>query len=109
LWLALVLIALLLRADDGQRTADKRRQGAWVVVHRRGSVVARCHRALEIAREEQAPWLELRAATSLARLWAAQDRRDEARELLSGIYGWFSEGFDTVDLVEAEGLLGELE
>ena len=45
---------------------------------------------------------------SLARLWQAQDRCDEARELLAGIYGWFTEGFDTVDLVEAKALLEEL-
>ena len=55
-----------------------------------------------------ARWLELRAAVSLARLWQAQGRRDEARELLAGIYGWFTEGFDTVDLVEAKALLAEL-
>ena len=68
--------------------------------------------ALEVAREQQARWLELRAAASLARLWhslRSQGRRDEARELLAGIYGWFREGFDTVDLVEAKGLLEELE
>jgi hypothetical protein len=67
------------------------------------------HRALAVAREQQAHWLELRASVSLAQLWQAQGRRDEARELLSGIYGWFTEGFDTVDLVEAKALLAELE
>jgi predicted ATPase len=66
------------------------------------------HRALEIAREQQGRWLELRASVSLARLWGARGRRDEARELLAGIYGWFTEGFDTVDLVEAKVLLEEL-
>ncbi|MBN1140087.1 MAG: AAA family ATPase [Anaerolineae bacterium] len=65
-------------------------------------------RALEIAREQQARWLELRAAVSLARLWRAQGRHDEARELLAGITGWFTEGFDTVDLVEAKALLEAL-
>jgi len=65
-------------------------------------------RALAVAREQQARWLELRASVSLARLWQAQGRREEARELLSGIYGWFTEGFDTVDLVEAKALLAEL-
>jgi predicted ATPase len=44
---------------------------------------------------------------SLARLWQTQGRRDEARELLTGIHGWFTEGFDTPDLVEAKGLLDE--
>ncbi len=66
-------------------------------------------RALEVAQEQQARWLELRAAVSLARLWQAQGRRQEARELLAGIHGWFTEGFDTVDLVEAKALLAELE
>jgi DNA-binding SARP family transcriptional activator/tetratricopeptide (TPR) repeat protein len=65
-------------------------------------------RALDIAREQQARLFELRAAVSLARLWQVQDRRAEARELLAGIYGWFTEGFDTPDLVEAEALLAEL-
>jgi tetratricopeptide (TPR) repeat protein len=66
------------------------------------------HRALHIARGQQARWLDLRAAVSLARQWQAQGRRDEARELLAGTYGWFTEGFDTVDLVEARALLAEL-
>jgi predicted ATPase len=51
---------------------------------------------------------ELRAATSLARLWQQQGKRDEARELLAEIYGWFTEGFDTADLQEAKALLEEL-
>jgi tetratricopeptide (TPR) repeat protein len=65
-------------------------------------------RALEVAREQQARMFELRATVRLVRLWQAQDRRDEARELLDGIYGWFTEGFDTVDLVEAKALLEKL-
>lgn len=64
--------------------------------------------ALLIATEQEAKLWQLRAATSLARLWGAQGRRPEARELLSPIYGWFTEGFDTVDLKEAKGLLNEL-
>ena len=48
------------------------------------------------------------AAVSLARLWRSQGRRDEARELLTGIYGWFTEGFDSPDLVEAKALLEQL-
>jgi hypothetical protein len=66
-------------------------------------------RALEIARARETRWVELRAAVSLARLWEAQGRRDDARELLAGIYDWFTEGFDTVDLVEAKALLERLE
>jgi len=65
-------------------------------------------RALGIARGQEARWLELRAAVSLARLCQRQGRRDEARDLLAGVYGWFTEGFDTVDLVEAKALLEEL-
>jgi class 3 adenylate cyclase/predicted ATPase len=65
-------------------------------------------RALEIARQQQAKSWELRAATSLARLWGEQGRRAEARDLLAPVYGWFTEGFDTADLKDAKALLGEL-
>ncbi|MBI3628798.1 MAG: hypothetical protein HY217_04325 [Candidatus Rokubacteria bacterium] len=65
-------------------------------------------RALGIARGQQAKSLELRAATSLARLWHGQGKRTEAREVLAPVYGWFTEGFDTPDLLEAKALLAEL-
>lgn len=61
--------------------------------------------ALAIARRQQAKSWELRAATSLSRLWQQQGKRDEARELLAPIYSWFTEGFDTADLQEAKALL----
>jgi class 3 adenylate cyclase/predicted ATPase len=64
--------------------------------------------ALSVARKQQAKSYELRAATSLARLWAEQGRRSEARELLAPVYGWFTEGFDTADLKAAKALLAEL-
>jgi predicted ATPase len=64
--------------------------------------------ALDIARGRQAKSWELRAALSLGRLWQQQGKRDEARELLAPIYGWFTEGFDTADLQEAKALLQEL-
>jgi len=64
--------------------------------------------ALEIARRQQARSLELRAATSLSRLWQRQGKGAEARQLLTPIYGWFTEGFDTADLREARALLGAL-
>ena len=66
------------------------------------------HQALAIARRQQAKSWELRAATSLARLWQRQGKRAEARELLAPVYGWFTEGFDTADLQEARALLEEL-
>ena len=66
------------------------------------------HQALDVARQQQAKSLELRAAMSLARLWQRQGKRAEARELLAPIYGWFTEGFDTADLQEAGALLAEL-
>jgi predicted ATPase len=51
---------------------------------------------------------ELRGATSLTRLWAEQGRRSEAHDLLAPVYGWFTEGFDAVDLKEAKALLDDL-
>ena len=64
--------------------------------------------ALAIAHEQGTRGYELRAATSLARLWHQQGRRDEARDLLAPVYGWFTEGFDTADLKDAKALLDEL-
>jgi predicted ATPase len=64
--------------------------------------------ALRVAQMQQSKSYELRAATSLARLWGEQGRRAEARGLLAPIYGWFTEDFDTADLKEARGLLDEL-
>jgi predicted ATPase len=61
--------------------------------------------ALQVARRQQARWWELRAAMSLARLWQQQGKRAAAHELLAPIYGWFTEGFDTADLLEAKALL----
>jgi predicted ATPase len=65
-------------------------------------------RALAVARQQQAKSWELRVAMSMARLWRDQGKRDEARELLAPVYGWFTEGFDTRDLKEAKALLEEL-
>ncbi len=64
--------------------------------------------ALAVAREQQAKSWELRAAMSLARLWRDQGKREEARNLLAPVYGWFTEGFDTLDLKEAKALLDTL-
>jgi predicted ATPase len=65
-------------------------------------------RALEVACRQRAKSWELRAATSLARLWRDRGKRDEARALVAPVYGWFTEGFDTPDLKEAKALLDEL-
>jgi predicted ATPase len=65
-------------------------------------------RALERARWAEAKSWELRAATSLARLWRDQGKPIEARELLAPVYGWFTEGFGTADLKEAKALLEQL-
>jgi TolB-like protein/Flp pilus assembly protein TadD len=63
-------------------------------------------KALSIAREQEAKLWELRAATSLAQLWGDQGRREEARDLLAPVYSWFTEGFDTPDLMRAADCLG---
>ena len=65
-------------------------------------------RALAVARKQQAKSWELRAAMSMARLWRDQGKRQEARDLLAPVYGWFTEGFDTLDLKEAKALLDSL-
>jgi predicted ATPase len=65
-------------------------------------------RALQTAQKQGARLWELRAATSLARLWRGQGKRSAARDLLAPIYGSFTEGFDTGDLKEAAALLAEL-
>ena len=87
--------ALLLQATDSKRQAEERPEACF-------------RQALEVARQQQAKSLELRAAMSLSRLWQQQGKKTEARELLAPIYGWFTEGFDTADLLEAKTLLEEL-
>ncbi len=66
------------------------------------------HKALSIAQSQQAKSWELRAATSLARLWQSQSKRQDAYDLLAPVYGWFTEGFDTADLKDAKALLNDL-
>jgi predicted ATPase len=67
------------------------------------------HQAIAIAQNQSAKSWELRAATSLSRLYQQQGKRDEARGLLAPVYEWFTEGFDTADLIDAKALLVELE
>ncbi len=78
------------------------------VLTKLGESQAAFEEALRVARRQKAKSLELRAATSLARLWGEQGRLADARDLLAPVYGWFTEGFDTADLKEAKALLDEL-
>ena len=65
-------------------------------------------KAIDLAQAQDHKLWELRAATSLGRLWYSQGKSDEARDLLSRVYGWFDDGFDTTYLKEAKALLEEL-
>jgi DNA-binding winged helix-turn-helix (wHTH) protein/predicted ATPase len=98
--------AKLLRLK-GELLLRSKGQGAKAKVHREAE--ACFQRAIELARQQQAKSWELRASTSLARLWQQQGKQQEAHKLLSDIYNWFTEGFDTKDLQEAKALLDELE
>jgi predicted ATPase len=82
------------------RAAGKSGRGAAEV-----AAEASFRQAIEIAQRQEARCLELRAATSLARLWLGQGKRAEARTMLSSVYGWFTEGFETQDLIDAKALL----
>jgi predicted ATPase len=78
----------------------------WLSDH---DVASECFRqALQIARDQGSKLLKLRAATSLARLWAEQGERARAQDLLAPVYGWFTEGLDTADLQDAKALLDAL-
>jgi predicted ATPase len=72
------------------------------------SAVESLQMAIQVARAQQAKSWELRAATRLARLWAEQGKREDSRDLLAPVYGWFTEGFDTSDLKDAKALLEQL-
>jgi predicted ATPase len=107
-------------AREGLQTLERTGHRQWEAeVHRLEGVsllglnrLEECQVALEealrVARRQQAKSYELRAATSLARLWGEQGRRREGRDLLASIYSWFTEGFNTADLKEAKALLDEL-
>jgi predicted ATPase len=86
---------LLLQAEGRKRKAEETSEAYF-------------RQALEVARQQQAKSLELRAAMSLSRLWQQQGKRDAARQLLPEVYAWFSEGLDTADLQEAKTLLEQL-
>jgi len=76
--------------------------------HSAPAAAASFQKAMTIAHHQQAKSLELRAVMSLSRLWQQQGKKEEARQMLAEIYGWFTEGFDTKDLQEAKELLEEL-
>jgi predicted ATPase len=105
--------AFALVAKNGERMYEPELH--WL----RGELLLRCsrdkqaeaelcfQRALTIARQQEARWWELRAATSLGRLWRVQGRRAHAHEIVGSLYSWFTEGFDTPDLRDARDLLTE--
>ena len=100
------------------KTGERRAQAGlyvlkgWLLLARSGENQAEaeaCFRqALDVARRQSAKSVELRAATSLARLWQKQGKKAEARQMLAEIYNWFTEGLDTKDLQEAKALLAQL-
>ena len=110
--LALAQEAIDLVEKGGERTWEaevNRVKGELLKLSSRESEAEACFRqAIEVARRQQAKSWELRATTSLGRLLQKEGRSGEARPLLSEIYGWFTEGFDTPDLKEARALLDEL-
>jgi class 3 adenylate cyclase/predicted ATPase len=110
-WLTEALTAIE-ASGRGELLAEAYRLQGEFLLHQAGPDAAQAEvsfqQALTIARRQQAKSWELRAAMSLSRLWQHQGKRIEARQLLAEIYGWFTEGFDTVDLQEAEALLEEL-
>jgi predicted ATPase/DNA-binding winged helix-turn-helix (wHTH) protein len=103
--------------EDKSRTTLRRSKGKSAVINREplpsilpaeAEAEACFHKALEVARQQGAKSLELRAVMSLTRFWQQQGKNAAARQMLAEIYGWFTEGFDTKDLQEAKTLLEEL-
>ena len=112
-------LALIAEAEEFMARTGERLAEAWVHRVKGELLLARepsdpagaevsFREALDVARRQSAKSSELRAATSLARLWQRQSKRDEARDLLAPVYAWFTEGFDTKDLRDAKALLEEL-
>ena len=105
-------VTLVETAKDRVWEAEVHRMAGeiYLLPPQRDAAKAQAHfeRALDVARKQQAKSWELSAAMSMARLWRDQGKRDEARDLLAPVYGWFTEGFDTLDLKEAKALVDEL-
>ena len=103
-------LALVEETDERYCEAELYRLRAELLLMQGDEVEAEISvlKAIEVARRQQAKSWELRATVSLARLWQRQGRVDEARQMLAEVYGWFTEGFDTPDLMEAKMLIEEL-
>jgi predicted ATPase len=103
-------LALVEETDERFCEAELHRLRGELLLMQGGEAEAEAslHQAIEVARRQSARSWELRATTSLARLWQKQGRTDEARQVLTEIYDWFTEGFDTRDLKEAKVLLEKL-
>jgi predicted ATPase len=106
---------LLLIQTSKERRSKSQKQGAKMEIdlpslpsHPQAEAEECFLKAIEVAQKQRAKSWELRAATNLARLWQQQGKRAEAHKLLSDVYSWFTEGFDTKDLQEAKALLEEL-
>ena len=98
-----------MRWQSGSHNSWAARSGSWKAPKPDAAkAAAYFDRALGVARKEQTKSWELRAAMSMARLWRGQGKRDEAHDLLAPVYGWFTEGFDTLDLKDAKASLEEL-
>ncbi|MBM4255991.1 MAG: hypothetical protein FJ147_08855 [Deltaproteobacteria bacterium] len=99
--------------NDERKTREEQQEVAPIhhssfIIHRSEEAEGYFHKALTTARQQHAKSLELRASVSLARLWQSQGKPGEARQLVEEIYSWFTEGFDTKDMQEAEALLMSL-
>ena len=104
-------IAMVEKTDERIYEAELHRLKGELLLMQTGSDVEAegCFKhALDVARQQQAKSFELRTAISLGRLWYSQGKTQEARDLLAGVYDWFTEGFDTHDLKEARALIDEL-
>jgi predicted ATPase len=111
--LALLAEALAATHRNGERWCEAKLHQLWGELLRMQDadpveVEQHYRQAIEVACQQQARSWELRAAMSLSQLWQKQGKREEARKLLTEIYGWFTQGFDTPDLKEAKALLEEL-
>jgi predicted ATPase len=112
--LTMLAEALALVDETGERVSEAVLYvlKGWLLLARSGENHAEAeacfHQAIAIARRQQAKSWELRAVMSLSRLWQQQGKKKEARQMLTEIYGWFTEGFETKDLQEAKVLLEEL-